>query len=88
MSRRKPMAALAAATAALALAVPASGASAAPPVARTAGPFGAHGPAIPGSLPCQSLIRQVRFSLATGNTPLANVFSNVFIYSGCGGAAI
>jgi hypothetical protein len=82
------MAALAAATATLALAVPASGASAATPVARTAGPYGAHGLAIPGSLPCRFLIRDIQFSLAAGNIPLASVFSNVFVYSGCGGAAI
>lgn len=87
MSRRKPMAALAAATAAVAIAIPASGASAATPVARNA-PFGAHGLYEPGSPSCQLLVRRVRFFSATGVMPAANLFSNVFVYSGCGGAAI
>ena len=100
MSRRKPLAALAAVTAALALAVPvvpAASASAATtaPVARTAFigvdgvfPFVVGGRLVPGSLPCQILIDKVRFALAIGNPALANLFSIVFIYSGCGGAAI
>ena len=87
MSRRKPLAALAAATATLAVALPASNASAATPVARPASP-GAYGLFAPGSFSCQALIRQVRFAVATGNNPLANLYSNAFIYSGCGGAAI
>ena len=43
---------------------------------------------MPGSLPCQFLIGQIRFALLFGNTPLASVYSNAFVYSGCGGAAI
>jgi hypothetical protein len=97
MSRRKPLAALAAVTAALALAVPAVSASAATttPVARTAFigvdgvfPFIVGGRLVPGSLPCQILIGKVRFALLLGNPALANLYSLVFIYSGCGGAAI
>jgi hypothetical protein len=82
------MAALAAATAALALAVPASGASAATPVPRTAGPLGAHSFLTPGSLTCRLLINRVAFYAAVGNVPLESLYSNVFVYSGCGGAAI
>ena len=87
MSRRKPLAALAAVTAALALAVPAASASAATtvPAVRTAS-IGGH--LVSGSLPCQILIAQIRFAVLTRNTVWANVLSNVFIYSGCGGAAI
>ena len=87
MSRRKPLAALAAVTATLALAVPAASASAATsaPAVRTA-PVGGH--LVSGSLPCQILIGQIRFAALLGNTLGENVLSNVFIYSGCGGAAI
>jgi hypothetical protein len=82
---------LAAVTAALALAVPAAGASA----ATTAPAVHHHIAFIPvggllpsGSLPCLILVHQIQFALLTGNPLLANVLSNVFLYSGCGGAAI
>ena len=78
MSHRKPMAAAAALTAALALAVPAARADASTPSLRLP----------PGSLPCQILINQVRFAAATGNVAFETIASNVFVYSGCGGAAI
>ena len=82
------MAALAAATAALALAVPASSAGAATPLVRTAGPLGAHGLLQPGSPSCQGLINQVRFLYGIRSIPLGDVYSTAFVYSGCGGAAI
>jgi hypothetical protein len=88
MSRRKPLAALATVTAALAIAVPSASASAAPtaPAVRTAhigvGSLG------PGSLYCQIVYRDLRAAYASGNMLWANFFSNVFVYSGCGGAAI
>jgi hypothetical protein len=87
MSRRKPLTTLAAITAALALSIPVATASAAPtaPAVRTAF-IGAR--LQPGSLPCQILIGQIRFAVLTKNTAWANVVSNVFVYSGCGGAAI
>ena len=86
MSRRKPLAALAAVTAALALALPAANAGAEPtPAARV---LIGTGLLPSGSPPCYFLINQVRFALLTGNTAAANFWSNVFLYSGCGGAAI
>jgi hypothetical protein len=96
------LAAVIAALALAAPAVSASAATAAP-VARTAligvdgvvppfgvvfPPFIVGGRLVPGSLPCQILIGQIRFAVLTGNTVWANFLSNVFIYSGCGGAAI
>jgi hypothetical protein len=95
MSRRKPLAAVAAVTAALAVAVPEASASAATPApaVRTVhavriAHIGFRGVLLPGSLPCQILINQIRFAVFTGNALWANALSNVFIYSGCGGAAI
>jgi hypothetical protein len=89
MSRRKPMAALAAVTAALAVAVPAASASAAP-TERTVSPrvfvtpnlFGS------GSLYCDVLVGELRLAAATGNIWLENGLGSVLLYSGCGGAAI
>lgn len=84
MSRLKPLAALAVA-AALALAVPTASASAArpAPAARTALAL-----LPPGSLPCLILVSEIQFAHLTGNTLLESFFGNVFIFSGCGGAAI
>jgi hypothetical protein len=85
MSRQKPLAALAAVTAALAVAVPAASASAATtaPAVRTAPTlFG------PGSLYCDVVYGQLRLAGASGATLYENYLSNVFVYSGCGGAAI
>ena len=87
MSRRKPLAASAAVAAALALAVPAASATASPRTPTVRHAFGAGG-LTPGSLPCQFLIGEVRFATAAGYTPWANIVSNAFVYSGCGGAAI
>jgi hypothetical protein len=73
MSRRKPLAALAAVMAALALAVPAASASAATtaPAVRTAliGFPGFQNPT------CPILVRLLQHAVLTGNTALANVFS-------------
>jgi hypothetical protein len=103
MSRRKPLAALAAVTAALALAIPAANASAVKtaPAVRTLfpgeatnfggplfGPIVVGGRLVPGSLPCWWLVRQIQAAVLTGNTVWENIVSNTFIYSGCGGAAI
>jgi hypothetical protein len=88
MSRRKPLAALAAATTALALAVPTAGASAATTPSGHALPPGPVVRFVPGSLPCQVLISNIRTALLFHNSTLANYFSNVFVYGGCGGAAI
>jgi ABC-type enterochelin transport system permease subunit len=89
MSRRKPLAALAAITAAVAVAVPAASASAAttertvsPRQIVTPAPFGA------GSLYCDVLVGEIRLAAATGNIWLENGLNAVFVYSPCGGAAI
>jgi hypothetical protein len=88
MTLRKPLAALAAVTAALALAVPASASAATTaPAVRTAS-IGVSGGLVSGSLPCQILVGQLEAASASGNTVWANFLSNVFVYSGCGGAAI
>jgi hypothetical protein len=88
MSRRKPLAALAAVTAALALAVPVAGASATTtaPAVPTAYGVGIRLPA--GSLPCRIGISELVFATRTGNTLFANYIARVLQYSGCGGAAI
>jgi len=82
------MAALAAVTAALALAVPVAGASAATtaPAARTAYGVGIRVPA--NSLFCRIGVGELRFAMGTGNTLFANYIARVLQYSGCGGAAI
>jgi hypothetical protein len=84
MSLRKFLAALAALTAALVLALPVASAGAATPatIGLTGGLFA------PGSFVCRLLVSQIQFALLTGNTAWANAVSNVFVYSGCGGAAI
>jgi hypothetical protein len=87
MSKRKPLAALAAITAAVAVAVPTASASAAT-TERAVSPrqigsaFGA------GSLFCDVLVGEIRFAAATGNIWLENGLGAVLLYSGCGGAAI
>jgi hypothetical protein len=87
MSQRKPLAALAAGTAALALALPVASAGA----ATTASPVSTASLSlglVPGSIPCQLLVSQLSFAAQFGNPLWANFLSNLFIYSGCGGAAI
>ena len=89
MSARKPLAALAAVTAALAVVVPAASASAATraPAIRTASiGFGAGLGA--GSLGCQILVDQIRFAALTGNVPAENFLGEVLVLTPCGGAAI
>jgi hypothetical protein len=86
---RKPLAAVAAVTAALALAVPAASASAA-----TFGP----GPAIPRPIVspvytpsaalCSMLVFQLNAAELTGNPILANAIGATLMDMGCGGAAI
>jgi hypothetical protein len=103
MFRRQPAAALAAVTAALALAVPAASASAATtaPAVRTASPavstaspavrttaIAAGARAVPGSVVCVLLVRQLRWAVAHGFTGLAAVTATVLRLAGCGGAAI
>jgi hypothetical protein len=89
MSRRKPLASLAAITATLALAAPAASASAAPSAREFhTTPIVVGGRLVPGSPPCWFLIHQIQHAVASGNTAWANFVSTVFIYSGCGGAAI
>jgi hypothetical protein len=89
VSLRKSLAPLAAATAAVALAVPMASASAATTVpALPVTPTVVGGLLAPGSLPCVLLIQQVRFAVLTGNTVWSNFLSNAFVRSGCGGAAI
>jgi hypothetical protein len=80
MKRLTPLAAIAATTAALAFSVPATSAEAATPTPAPA--------LVSGSLPCQLLVSQIRLAVAFRFNGLATVLSNVFIRSGCGGAAI
>jgi hypothetical protein len=88
MSRHKPLAALAAVTAAVAVAVPAATATAATtaPAVRTAligfphiG-FPAFGPT---SLTCQTMYALFRHAGMTGNTALINAVFNQILLLGC-----
>jgi hypothetical protein len=88
MSRRKPLGALAAVIAALALAVPVAGASASTTAPARTASFGAGFRLPAGSLPCRIMVRELRFAMAVGNTGFANYIARVLQYSGCGGAAI
>jgi hypothetical protein len=42
----------------------------------------------PGSLYCDVLYGELQFSTNTGNMLVANALSNLFVDTGCGGAAI
>jgi hypothetical protein len=78
MSLRRPLAALAALATTGAIALPASGASAqVAPIVFT-----------PPLFVCQTYVSQISYALLTGNALLANLISQQFIYSHCGGAAI
>jgi hypothetical protein len=89
MSQRKPLAALAAVTAALALVVPAASASAA-----TFGP----GPVVPrpvvspvympSAVLCSTLVYQLNVAELAGNPIFANAIAGTLMDVGCGGAAI
>jgi hypothetical protein len=84
--RTKPLAAGAAVAAALAVAAPATSATAA-----TTTPHAAQASTVrvvPPPPVCLFLAREVQFNLAVGNLPAATFFSNILVYSGCGGAAI
>lgn len=89
MSLRKSIVALPAVIAALAVAAPAASANTAVgwPSAPTAN-VGFVGPLQPGSIGCLFLVNRIRFAVATGYTAYANLLSNAFLYTGCGGAAI
>jgi hypothetical protein len=85
LSQRKPLAGLAAGTAALALALPVASASAAttpptPVIPTVSSLF------MPGSLACQLLDRELSLARQTGNTLWTNVVTNVFGFTGCVGA--
>jgi hypothetical protein len=83
VSTRKPLAVLAAATAAVAVAIPTASASAAPTRQIAVPPaFGA------GSLYCDVLHSELMVAGDTGNVVMENYLGEVFIYSGCGGAVI
>jgi hypothetical protein len=88
MTRRKPLAVLAALTAAVAFALPVASAGAATTAPAVPAVSIGVGGLMSGSLACQMLVAQMEFATQTGNTLWANVLSNVFVYSGCGGAAI
>ena len=78
MFRRKLIAGVAALTAAASIAIPAASASAQPTTVAYTPPYAF----------CASLIPQIQFAAATGNTAWASTLGNVFVYSHCGGAAI
>jgi hypothetical protein len=87
MSSRTLLAALAAVLAALAVALPASARTETrvpilPPISI------GIGTGIAGSPACQILVRQIQLALLLRSTLMANLLSNAFLYSGCGGAAI
>jgi hypothetical protein len=76
MSRRKPLAALAAVSAVVAVAMPTASASAAP-IAYA-----------PPAFLCQSLVLQMQGAQAVGNPLLADLLGQTLMDIGCGGAAI
>jgi hypothetical protein len=86
---RKPLAALAAVTAALALAVPAASANAATfgpgPVVPTAVVSPAY---TPSAALCSMLVFQLNGAELTGNPILVNAIGGTLMDLGCGGAAI
>ena len=86
MSRRKPLAALAAVTAALALAVPVASANAAPTghAVRTASiGAGSAGLIAPNRLLCSLLEAQWRTALRFGQVILARLLANTEVRLGC-----
>jgi hypothetical protein len=76
MSRRKPLSAVAAVTAALALVVPvaSAGAATAAPAVRAA--------ATPSTI-CVLLQQQIHYEIQIGNTQLANLLSRIVVLMGC-----
>ena len=91
MSLRKSLVALPAVIAAVAVASPAAASASVVTPASPAHTFnvgGFVGPFQPGSIGCRILVGHIQFALLTGNVALANVLSNAFLYTGCGGAAI
>ena len=82
MSRRKHFAALAAAIAAFAFAVPAVNASA------TTAPALATFELGPSSVTCQILVGVLRGAVLSGNVAYQTALGYALLYLGCGGAAI
>ncbi|MDQ1682393.1 MAG: hypothetical protein QOH99_934 [Frankiaceae bacterium] len=90
MSQRKPLAALAAVTAALALGVPAASASAA---TFGPGPVAVPRPVLspvytPSAVLCSTLVFQLNVAELAANPILANAIGGTLMDVGCGGAAI
>jgi hypothetical protein len=89
MSQRKPLAALAAVTAALALVVPAASASAATFGPGPVVPSPVVSPAFtPSAVLCSTLVYQLNVAELVGNPILANAIGGTLMDMGCGGAAI
>jgi hypothetical protein len=89
MSRRKPLAALAAVTAAFALAVPAASASAATFGPGHAIPRPVMSPVYtPSAALCGILVYQLNAAQLTGNPIFVNAIGATLMNVGCGGAAI
>jgi hypothetical protein len=85
MSPRKPLAALAAVTAAVAVAVPTTSASAAVPAPVPAPHLV---PFTPPAFLCNALAVQVGVALRAGNPILAGLLVRTSVLIGCGGAAL
>jgi len=88
MSRRTPLAAFAAVTAALAVAVPAASASAVTTAPAVATPPIAGPISRPSAHLCTMLAEQEARALSAGDMALATLFSTTFMDDGCGGAAV
>jgi hypothetical protein len=88
MSRRKPLAALAAVTAALGLVVPTASAGAATIQPAVPSPIVSHVGYPPSPLLCNILVLQLQAAVRAGNPFLANALAKTLMYMGCGGAAI
>jgi hypothetical protein len=82
------MAALAAVTAAVAVAVPAADASAATTQPTASTRIVTPVPYTPPAYFCLSLARQAQTAALLGNHILANLLGQTLMYVGCGGAAI
>jgi hypothetical protein len=82
------MAALAAVTAAVAVAVPTEGASAATTQPTVSTRIASPVPYTPPAYFCLSLARQAQGATLFGNHILANLLGQTLLYVGCGGAAI
>jgi hypothetical protein len=88
MSRRKPLAALAAVTASLALVIPAANAGAATTPVVVPSPVVSQVGYPPSPLLCRMLVLQLQAAMRAGNPFLVNALARTLMYMGCGGAAI